>query len=210
MLLPGHVPLQAGLSWLKHGSGTELGENTSIGETGYTARYASALYDLAFEQNVLGLVVEQMAALGRLISESDELRQFIKNPLTDPKLSGPLLNEALTKQGFSPLVRNFVNVAVLNRRLRDLPALVAGFAAYVAARRGEIVAYVTSAHGITDIQRAQLLARLTESGFGRVKLIESTDASLLGGLILKIGAKLYDTSLKSRLNRLNHSLKGAA
>jgi len=187
-----------------------LGENSSIGETGYTARYAAALYDLAFEQNALDLVVEQMAALGRLISESSDLRRFIKNPMSDPKLSAPVLNEALTGQGFCLLVRNFVNVAVMNRRLRDLPALVAGFAAYVAGRRGEVVAYVTSAQGLSDVQRAQLLARLTEAGFGRVKLIESSDASLLGGLILKIGAKLYDTSLKSRLNRLNYSLKGAA
>lgn len=187
-----------------------MGENTSIGKTGYTARYAAALYELAFEQNALDLVVDQMEALGRLIGESDELRRFIKNPMSDPKLSSPVLSEALTGQGFSPLVRNFVNVAVMNRRLRDLPALVAGFAAYAAGRRGEVAAYVTSAHGLSDVQRTQLLARLTESGFGRVKLIESIDASLLGGLILKIGAKLYDTSLKSRLSRLNYSLKGAA
>jgi F-type H+-transporting ATPase subunit delta len=120
------------------------------------------------------------------------------------------LNGALAAQGFSPLVLNFVNVAVANRRLRDLPALVSGFAAYVAAKRGEIVATVTTAHGLTDLQRTQLRARLTESGFGSVRLVELVDASLLGGMTLKIGAKLYDTSLKSRLSRLNYSLKGAA
>ena len=62
------------------------------------------------------------------------------------------------------MVRNFVNVAVANRRLRDLPALIAGFAAYVAAKRGEIVADVTSAHALSDVQRNQLRARLTEAG----------------------------------------------
>jgi F-type H+-transporting ATPase subunit delta len=108
------------------------------------------------------------------------------------------------------LVRNFVQVIITNRRLRDLPKLIAGFAAYAAARRGEVVAEVTSAISLSDLQRTALLARLAESGHGTVRLIEHTDAALLGGLTLKIGTKLYDTSLKSRLNRLNHSLKGAA
>jgi F-type H+-transporting ATPase subunit delta len=108
------------------------------------------------------------------------------------------------------LVLNFVNVAVTNRRLRDLPALVTGFAAYVAEKRGEIVATVTTAHALTDLQRNQLRARLTESGYGSVRLIEHLDPALLGGMTLKIGAKLFDTSLKSRLSRLNYSLKGAA
>jgi len=96
------------------------------------------------------------------------------------------------------------------KQLRDLPRLIAGFAAYVAAKRGEIVADVTSAHALSDLQRNQLRARLTEAGYGNVKIMEHTDASLLGGMVLKIGAKLYDTSLKSRLDRLNYSLKGAA
>lgn len=185
-------------------------EITGTGETGLTARYAAALYALAFEQNCLNNVVEQMDALGRLIAESPVLKQLLANPLTDSAKFGPVLNEALTAQGFGILVRNFVNVANTNRRLHDLPALVAGFAAYVAAKRGEVVAHVTSAHALSDTQRTQLFARLTEAGYSNVRLVEHTDPSLLGGLVLKVGTKLYDTSLKSRLNRLNYSLKGAA
>ncbi len=151
-----------------------------------------------------------MAALGRLIGESADLRRLIKNPLTDAARAAPVLTQALTEQGFLPIIRNFVNVAITNRRLRDLPRLIRGFSAYVAAKRGEIVAEVTSAHALSDLQRNQLRARLTEAGYGSVKLVEHTDASLLGGLSLKIGSKLYDTTLKSRLNRLNYSLKGAA
>ncbi len=179
-------------------------------ESGFSARYAAALYALAFEGNELDLVVDQMAGLGRLIDESPDLQRLLNDPLTDSSKAAPVLNEALQAQGFGLTVRNFVNVAIANRRLRDLPQLVAGFAAYVAAKRGEIVADVTSALALTDLQRNQLRARLTEAGFGSVKLLEHTDPSLLGGLVLKIGAKLYDTSLKSRLSRLNYSLKGAA
>ncbi len=183
---------------------------TGTGETGLSARYAAALYALAFDQNLLNEVIDQMASLGELIKDSDALRQLVANPLTDSAKAAPVLSEALAAQGFLPIVRNFVNVVIANRRLRDLPALITGFAAYVAAKRGEIVAYVTSAHALTDTQRTQLRARLTEAGYGSVKLVESTDATLLGGMVLKIGAKLFDTSLKSRLNRLNYSLKGAA
>ncbi len=183
---------------------------TGTGETGLSARYSAALYALAFDQNILNEVIGQMAALGRLISESAELKRLVGNPLTDASRIAPALSQALSEQGFLPVIRNFVNVVIANRRLADLPALITGFAAYVAAKRGEVVANVTSAHALTDLQRAQLTARLTEAGYGSIKLVEHTDASLLGGMVLKIGAKLFDTSLKSRLNRLNYSLKGAA
>lgn len=180
------------------------------GETGLSARYSAALYALAFEQNILGEVIGQMAALGSLIAQNPELKRLVDNPLTDASRIAPALTAALSEQGFLPMIRNFVNVVITNRRLAELPALINGFAAYVAAKRGEVVVNVTSAQALSDLQRTQLTARLTEAGYGSVKLIEHTDASLLGGMVLQIGAKLYDTSLKSRLNRLNYSLKGAA
>ncbi len=183
---------------------------TGTGETGLSARYSAALYALAFDQNILPEVIGQMADLGRLIAQSAELKRLLGNPLTDAARIAPALSQALAEQGFLPIIRNFVNVVIANRRLAALPALVNGFAAYVAAKRGEAVATVTSAQPLSDVQRAQLTARLTEAGYGNVKLIEQTDASLLGGMVLQIGAKLFDTSLKSRLNRLNYSLKGAA
>ena len=185
-------------------------DHTGTGETGLSGRYAAALYALAFEQKILNDVVDQMAALGRLIQESADLRRLIETPLTDAAKAAPVLTQALAAQGFLPIIRNYVNVVIANRRLRDLPLLIAGFAAYVATKRGEIVADVTSAHALSDTQRHQLRARLTEAGYGNVHLVEHTDPSLLGGLVLKVGAKLFDTSLKSRLNRLNYSLKGAA
>ncbi len=187
-----------------------MGENTSLGETGFAARYAAALYALAFEEKKLDQVVDEMAALARLMAESDDLRRYIGTPLTDAAKAAPVVDEILEKQGFSTLFRHFVGVAVTNRRLRDLPALAAGFAAYVARKRGEMVADVASAHPLSDVQRTQLRARLTESGYSNVKLNEHVDAALLGGLVLKIGPRIFDTSLRSRLQRLNYSLKGAA
>jgi F-type H+-transporting ATPase subunit delta len=210
MLLPGRY----GPTGRTHGKATNgqiiLVDHTGTGETGFSGRYAAALYALASEQKILNDVVEQMAALGRLIHESADLRRLVETPLTDTAKAGPVLAQALAAQGFLPIIRHFVGVVITNRRLRDLPRLIAGFAAYVATKRGEIVAEVTSAHALTDTQRTQLHARLAEAGYSQVHLREHTDPSLLGGLVLKIGAKLFDTSLKSRLNRLNYSLKGAA
>ena len=185
-------------------------DNTGTSLNGLAARYAAALYTLASEQGALDETAEQMRALGRLIKESPALAALIANPLIDAAAAARALDEALAGQGVSKLVRNFVGVAAANRRLRDLPMLIEGFAAYEAARRGEIVAHVTTAHPLSEEQRRQLRQRLAESGYGNVRLAEHQDESLLGGLKLQIGDKLYDATLKSRLNRLNYSLKGAA
>jgi len=185
-------------------------EKISTGETPLSTRYAAALYALADEQNSLNETVEQMANLGQLIRESDSFSRLVNTHVLDARqVSGPA-NQVLRNLGFSHLIQNFVSVVIANRRLRDLPALVAGFAAFAAAKRGEIVASVASAYPLTDLQRIQLRARLTEAGYSSVRLDEAVDPSLLGGLTLKIGPKLYDTSLKSRLQRLQYSLKGAA
>ena len=185
-------------------------EKISTGETPLSIRYAAALYSLADEQGVLNEISDQMASLGQLINESEQLSRLINNRIMDAKQAAGPMNKVLEEQGFSKLVQNFVGVVVANRRLKDLPALICGFAAYAAAKRGEVIATVASAHPLSDLQRVQLRGRLTEAGYGTVRLDEHIDPSLLGGLTLKIGPKLYDTSLKSRLQRLQYSLKGAA
>lgn len=191
-------------------AGRTLVEITGTGVNGLAARYAAALYALAAERGALDETIAQMEALGQLIEAHKALAALIANPLTDTAKAGPALDQALAAQGVAELVRHFVGVVAANRRLRDLPMLIEGFAAYAAAKRGEVVANVTSAHVLSDTQRNQLRARLAESGYGTVRLVEQVDGTLLGGLKLQIGDKLYDTSLTSRLNRLNYSLKGAA
>lgn len=185
-------------------------DSTDKGIGGLASRYAKALYELAFERGVLDETVSHMQALSRLIQGNQGLAALLANPLTDTSTVGTALDEALAAQGVAELVRHFVGVIAANHRLRDLNKLVAGFLAFTAAKRGEVVAKVTSAHALTDLQRTQLQARLAEAGYSTVRLVEQVDPALLGGLRLQVGDKLYDTSLISRLNRLNYSLKGAA
>jgi F-type H+-transporting ATPase subunit delta len=101
-------------------------------------------------------------------------------------------------------------VLITNRRLAALPQVAHAFGALLAERRGQQTAEVTSAHPLSDTQRAQIVARLTEAGFPGVKLVEHVDPSILGGLIVRIGSRLYDNSIKSKLQRLQYAMKGAA
>jgi F-type H+-transporting ATPase subunit delta len=177
---------------------------------GLTDRYASALYSLADDARLLDQTIDEVAALGRLIDESAELRRVLESPLVDVAQGVGAVRAALEGQGFSSLVVRFACVVAQNRRLKNLRAIVAAFAALVASRRGVVTAVVTSAHPLSTVQREALRARLIEAGYGQVNIEEQVDTSLLGGLVVRIGARLFDSSIKSRLQRLQYAMKGAA
>jgi F-type H+-transporting ATPase subunit delta len=186
-------------------------ESTTISSGGGLAdRYAAALYAHASDANALDEVIDQMEALGRLIDESADLRRLLASPLVDVNTAQQATRAVLGAQGFDHIVQNFVGVIVSNRRLGALRRIVNAFAALVAEKRGLIVAEVETAYPLSDLQEQQLRARLIEAGYGNVEIIKRVDPSLLGGLVVKIGARLYDTSLKSRLQRLQYAMKGAA
>jgi F-type H+-transporting ATPase subunit delta len=177
---------------------------------GLADRYAAALYDLADEQGALDQTVSEAENLGKLIDGNHDFRRLLESPLIDIKQSIAASRAVLEAEGFSPIVVRFVCVIASNRRLSKLRLIVAAFASLVAQKRGVVTAEVSTAHGLSDVQRESLRARLIESGYGRVNIREQVDPTLLGGLVLKIGARLYDSSLKSRLQRLKFAMKGAA
>jgi F-type H+-transporting ATPase subunit delta len=186
-------------------------EATTIAKGGGLAdRYAAALYAHADDEGALDAVVSEMDGLGHLIEDSADFRRLIESPLIDVTLGTKAALAVLEQQGFGKLVRDFVGVVSANRRLRALPEIVAAFASLVADRRGIITAQVASAQPLNDLQRQQLRARLIESGYGNVNIQERIQPDLLGGLVVRIGARLYDTSLKSRLQRLQYAMRGAA
>jgi len=190
--------------------GTTSGATTIASGGGLADRYAAALYSHADEQHALETVVAEMATLGRLIDASADFRRLIESPLIDIHQARRAALAVLEQEGFGKPVRDFVGVVANNRRLRNLRDIVNAFAALVAERRGIITAHVASAHPLNDVQRQQLRARLIEAGYGNVNINESVEPDLLGGLVVRVGARLYDTSLKSRLQRLQYAMKGAA
>ena len=187
-----------------------MASGTTTSGGGLADRYAAALYAQADETGQIDAAVSEMDALGRLVDESPDLRRLLASPLHDVNQARGAMLAVLEQQGFGKLVRDFVGVVVNNRRLPALRPIVKAFAALVAQKRGVVVAHVSSAHALTDVQREQLRARLIEAGYGSVNIEDSVDPSLLGGLVVRIGARLYDTSLKSRLQRLQYAMKGAA
>jgi F-type H+-transporting ATPase subunit delta len=186
-------------------------EGTTIAHGGgMTDRYAAALYAHAEDSHALDQVVGEMETLGRLIDASADFRRLLESPLIDVNTAVKAALSVLQAEGFGKPVRDFVGVVATNRRLRYLSDIVRAFANLVAHRRGIVTANVATAHPLSDVQRQQLRARLIEAGYGNVNIIESVQPDLLGGLVVRIGARLYDTYLKSRLQRLQFAMKGAA
>jgi len=159
---------------------------------------------------VLDATVAEMDGLGRLIEASADFRRLLDSPLIDVNQASRAARAVLSAEGFSKIVQDFVGVVTANRRLRDLREIVHAFADLVAQKRGVITAHVASAHPLSDVQRQHLRARLIEAGYSNVNILEQVEPDLLGGMVVKIGARLYDTSLKSRLQRLQYAMKGAA
>jgi F-type H+-transporting ATPase subunit delta len=151
-----------------------------------------------------------MEHLGQIIAQSADFRRLLASPLIDVQHATKASLAVMQANGFEGLLQNFVGVIAANRRLKALPAIVEAFAALVAAKRGVVAASVTTAYPLSDLERAALAGRLAEAGYGSVSLVEQVDPEILGGLIVAIGSRLYDTSLKSRLQRLQHAMKGAA
>jgi F-type H+-transporting ATPase subunit delta len=194
----------------KPGTTLVAGETTIAAGGGLADRYAAALYAFAEDDRALDSVVAEMEQLGRLIDASADFRRLLESPLIDIHEARKAALAVLERESFGKPVRDFVGVVASNRRLRSLRQIVGAFASLVAEKRGVTTAIVASAHPLNDVQRQQLRARLIEAGYGNVNILEKVEPDLLGGLVVRVGARLYDTSLKSRLQRLQHAMKGAA
>ena len=182
---------------------------------GVAARYARALLDLADDKRAtdpgaVDRIGTELEALFALCRDNADMRGFIADPRFNAALQRERMFKVLESAGITGDVRNLVGVLIANRRLSALPAVAQAFGGLIAARRGQQTAEVTTAHGLTDTQRAQIVARPTEAGYSNVRLSETVDKSILGGLIVRIGSRLYDNSIKSKLQRLQYAMKGAA
>ncbi|MBI0082102.1 ATP synthase F1 subunit delta [Commensalibacter sp. M0402] len=173
-------------------------------------RYATALYEFAEEQHALNEVIAEAEGLLKIISENETLRNVLNNPSLDTVQSKAIMAELMNHCGFSQILQNFVGVVANNRRLADLKFFLMAFFALVNLRRGITAVEVITASPLTDIQRAQLKDRFSQAGYNKVDIQERIDSKILGGIIVRIGSKLYDASLQSRLNRLYNVMKGAA
>ena len=182
---------------------------------GAPERYAQALLGLADDKRqadagALDRIAADLEALFGLWRDDAAFRDFVADPRLDAVKQRAGAFAILDRAGIGTEVRNLVGVMITNRRLSQLPAVAQAFGALLAERRGQQTAEVVTAHPLNDTQRTQITARLTEAGYSNVRLSESVDTSILGGLIVRIGSRLYDNSIKSKLQRLQYAMKGAA
>jgi F-type H+-transporting ATPase subunit delta len=184
---------------------------TTSGQTGGVAqRYALALLELAKDKKTVDAVAAEVENLAALVREDAGFRAFIADPRLGAAAQRNGAFAVLERARVGGDVKNLVGVLINNRRLSALPEVLSAFGTLLAEQRGQQTAEVVTAHPLTATQRTQIAARLTEAGYSNVRLTETVDASILGGLIVKIGSRLYDTSIKSRLQRLSYAMKGAA
>ncbi|MEA2781291.1 MAG: F-type H+-transporting ATPase subunit delta [Rhodospirillaceae bacterium] len=178
------------------------------GTAGLAARYAAALFDLADEAKQLDAVAADLRSLKAMIEGSPELRRLVRSPVLTRADQARAIGAVLQQAGAGDLVRRFVGLVAENRRLFALVDMIDAFLAELARRRGEMTASVTSAVPLSDGQVAALTDALRRAVGGKVALELKTDASLIGGLIVKIGSRMVDSSLKSKLQRLQLVMKG--
>ena len=145
-----------------------------------------------------------------MLADSADLRRLVASPVISRDEQGRALSAVLEKAGVSPLTQQFVGVVARNRRLFALDDMCVAYRDLLAGRRGEITAEVTTAQPLSDTQRSALETELRAAMGSKVSLDSRVDASLLGGMIVKVGSRMVDSSLRTKLQRLELALKGAA
>ena len=176
-----------------------------------SGRYATALFDLARERDALERVEADLGALDAMLDESEDLRRVIRSPVLSREEQAGAIAALAERAGFDDLTRRFLGVLAEHRRLFALPAVARAFRAMLAEHRGEVGAEVTSAVPLTDDQLGALREAIGRYvGERTVKLETRVDPGLLGGLVVRVGSRMVDASLRTRLQQLETTMKGAA
>lgn len=186
---------------------TQRVADSSQSVSGVAERYASSLFALALEE---GAVAEVAAALDQfqgMIDGSDDLQRLIKSPVFSAEEQLGAVSAIVEKAGIKGLAGNFIKVAASNRRLFAVPGMIRSFRQIYAAHRGEISADVTAARALTAEQETELKAALKGVTGKDVTINVAVDPAILGGLIVKLGSRQIDTSLRTKLSTLKLSLK---
>lgn len=177
--------------------------------SGIAERYAKALFELADEEKALDAVAKDLETVRALIAENDDMKRLVRSPIFTREELGRAMGAVLDRVKVHPLTRRFVLFVASQRRLFALQDMARKYAKALADMRGEMTAQVTSAKALSSSQVSALKATL-KTAFGRDVALDATvDPSLLGGIVVKVGSRMIDSSLKTKLNNLAHAMKGA-
>lgn len=174
---------------------------------GVSGRYAAALYDLAEEARSVVDVEKDLTKFSALCGESSDFLRMIKSPVIAAKEQSNALTSLLSKVGVHSLTLNFFKLLAKNRRLFIAPDIVNAFHSLAAKARGEVVAEVTTALPLSDVHVDELRKTLSAHLGKEIKLVQKVNMSILGGLIVKLGSRMIDSSLRTKLDTLKLALK---
>lgn len=175
--------------------------------SGVAGRYATALFEIAKDNGTLARLETDMTALAAALAESADLRDAIASPVFSRSDLGAAIKAITARMGVSPEVAGTLGVMASNRRLFVLPGLIAAVKALIAAERGEVTAEVTTARPLSESQISALRDTLKASIGKDVTLHVTLDESLIGGLVVKVGSRMVDSSIRSKLANLQNVMK---
>ena len=188
-------------------------EGTSLSSSakGLAGRYAGALYALAEESGNIDTVVKDMNGVAELVSANQDMRMLVESPAITWAEQTKAVTAVLEKCGADALTVKFVGTVASNGRLHALLRIISAFLAEHARRRGEVSAEVISAVEMDDARRARVEQAVSKlAGSEKLSLSMRVDPSLIGGLVVRIGSRMIDTSIRTKLNRLETAMKGTA
>ncbi len=176
---------------------------------GVGGRYATALFDLALDNSSTETVENDLNALAGMLADSDELNRMVQSPARSREEQGAAMGALADTAGFDALTKNFLGLVASNRRLLALSDMINDFRTLARDHRGEISAEVTSAHALNDKQLDAIKAHL-KAAMGRdVQVDASVDEDLLGGLIVKVGSRMIDNSIRTKLENVQLAMREA-
>ena len=181
-----------------------------IDASGLAGRYATALYDLADESSALDTTLDDLTRLQAMVNDSADLRWLITSPVIARDDQCRAIAAVAVRAELADLTCRFVALVAANRRLFALQEMIRAFRAILAHRRGEVTAEVTSASPLSSAQSGAIADALRASVGSKVTIQAWVDPDLLGGLVVKVGSRMVDSSLRTKLQKLQFALKGAA
>ena len=172
-------------------------------------RYASALYDLAAEKKLVDPVLEDLSNLKNILKDNKELSLVVKSPLITSIDKLNIFESLLKKINANELTSTFIKVIEKNKRFSNLASIITQFININSQKRGDVLADVTSADELNDDQKNNITNQLKSILGDKLSLSFDVDKSIMGGLIVKVGSKMIDTSLANKINKLKIAMKGA-
>ena len=182
------------------------------GETivsGMAGRYATALFELANEANAVEQVQSNLKAFEALLASSPDLMRLVRSPVFSADEQARALDAVLDKASISGIAKNFLRVVAANRRLFAVDQIIRGFHAQVARHKGEVTAEVTVAAPLNDARLAEIRDALKAVTAKDVQVDVTVDPAIIGGLKVKVGSRMVDASLRTKLNSIKFAMKEA-